>query len=307
LFENFTDSARRSVVLAENEARSLNDAFVGTEHILLGLIQEGEGAAARALASLRVSYEITRSRVAKINGRGPQGPGRRLPLTPRTLKILEISLQEARRLGRESVSTEHLLLALIEEGGGVGVHVLELMGVRLDAARMRVLKEANFNERESDMAGSLSIAGPGPPERIFLCHSSGDKQQVRILYQRLLQDGLWPWLDEIDISPGRNWEMEIRQAIRSSRHILVCLSKGSITKRGYVQKEIKQALDVADEQPDGTIFLIPVRLEDCKVPSRLGAWQWGRPVYAEWLWATTCLVGTEPAVSIQPCAECSRL
>lgn len=110
-------------------------------------------------------------------------------------------------------------------------------------------------------------------DRVFLCHSSGDKQQVRALYDRLRRDGMVPWLDEEDILPGQDWNAEIRRAIRQSRHILVCLSRDSVTKRGYVQKEIRLALDVADEQPEDTIFLIPVRLEVCTVPSRLDALQ----------------------------------
>jgi transcriptional regulator with XRE-family HTH domain len=111
-------------------------------------------------------------------------------------------------------------------------------------------------------------------EPVFLCHSSEDKDQVRDLYRRLREDGQWPWLDEVDILPGQDWGNEIRDAIRNSRKILVCLSRASISKRGYVQREIRQALDVADEQPEGTIFLIPVRLEECQLPRRLAAWQW---------------------------------
>jgi TIR domain len=110
--------------------------------------------------------------------------------------------------------------------------------------------------------------------RVFLCHSSGDKEQVRDLYRRLQRDGFQPWLDEENILPGQDWESEIRHAIQESRCVLVCLSKGSITKRGYVQKEIKHALDVADEQPEGSIFLIPALLEPCKVPDRLRSRHW---------------------------------
>jgi hypothetical protein len=110
--------------------------------------------------------------------------------------------------------------------------------------------------------------------RVFLCHSSGDKEQVRDLYRRLHRDGFEPWLDEADILPGQDWDGAIRRAIRESFYVVVCLSKNSITKRGYVQKEIKHALDVADEHDEGSIFLIPVRLEPCQVPARLGRRQW---------------------------------
>lgn len=109
---------------------------------------------------------------------------------------------------------------------------------------------------------------------VFLCHSSGDKQAVRDLYQRLRKDEFNPWLDEENLLPGQEWDQEIRKAVRNSHVVIVCLSQAAINKTGYVQKEIKFALDVADEQPEGTIFLIPVKLEECDVPERLRRWQW---------------------------------
>lgn len=112
------------------------------------------------------------------------------------------------------------------------------------------------------------------PLRIFLCHSSGDKKAVRELYHQLYADGFDPWLDEENLEPGQQWEKEIPRAVRNSDVVIVCLSHGSITKTGYVQKEIKFALDVADQQPEDTIFLIPVKLEECNVPERLSQWQW---------------------------------
>lgn len=112
------------------------------------------------------------------------------------------------------------------------------------------------------------------PLRIFLCHASNDKPTVRELYRRLRVDGFEPWLDEEDIFPGQKWQIEIPKAVRKSDVVLVCLSQHSISKAGYVQKEIKFALDVADEQPEGTIFLIPLRLEACEVPERLSDMQW---------------------------------
>jgi hypothetical protein len=99
--------------------------------------------------------------------------------------------------------------------------------------------------------------------KIFLCHSSGDKPAVRDLYQKLRADGFEPWLDEEDLLPGQECEQEIPKAVRATDAILVCLSPDSINKEGYVQKEIKYALDVADEKPEGVIFFISVRLEAC--------------------------------------------
>jgi hypothetical protein len=107
--------------------------------------------------------------------------------------------------------------------------------------------------------------------KVFLCHSSGDKPAVRDLYHRLRSaaDYISPWLDEEDLLPGQRWQDEIPRAVRESDVVIVCLSRSSVNKTGYVQKEIKYALDVADEQPEGAIFLIPARLEECELPERL--------------------------------------
>jgi TIR domain len=110
--------------------------------------------------------------------------------------------------------------------------------------------------------------------RVFLCHSSKDKLAVRNLYDRLWIGGFQPWLDEKDITAGKDWDNEIMKAVQASDVVLVCLSQASITKAGYVQKEIKVALDVADMQPENTIFIIPVKLEECAVPARLSKYQW---------------------------------
>ena len=112
------------------------------------------------------------------------------------------------------------------------------------------------------------------PLQIFLCHASADKPRVRELYSRLKQDQYEPWLDDEDLDPGDEWQVEIPKAVRTAHVVLVCLSKHSIIKKGYVQKEIKIALDVADEQPEGTVFIIPAKLEKCQVPDRLRQWHW---------------------------------
>jgi ribosome biogenesis GTPase A len=109
---------------------------------------------------------------------------------------------------------------------------------------------------------------------VFLCHASQDKERVRELYGRLSNDGLNPWLDEKSLLPGQDWNLEIRNAIRNAHAVIVCLSNNSINKVGYIQKELKFALDVADEQPDGVVFLIPARLEECTVPQRLSHLQY---------------------------------
>ena len=105
--------------------------------------------------------------------------------------------------------------------------------------------------------------------RVFLCHSSCDKPAVRKLYQRLQTCNVDPWFDEESLLPGQDWEQEIRKAVRKTDVVIVCLSRGSISKVGFVQKEIKLALEAYDEQPEGIIFLIPLKMEECEVPERL--------------------------------------
>lgn len=110
--------------------------------------------------------------------------------------------------------------------------------------------------------------------KIFLCHSSSDKPKVVELYYRLQREGFDPWLDKENLLPGQDWQEEIPKAVKTSDVVLVCLSSNSVNKAGYVQKEIKFALDRADEQPDERIFIIPLKLEECDVPSRLRKWHW---------------------------------
>jgi CheY-like chemotaxis protein len=118
------------------------------------------------------------------------------------------------------------------------------------------------------------LDGRQPPLRAFLCHAAEDKAIVRKLQRRLERDGIDPWIDDKQLTPGQNWELEIRNAIRRSDVVVVCLSRGSVSKHGFVQKELRMALDVSEEKPDGAIFLIPTRLDDCDVPHRLRQWQW---------------------------------
>jgi CheY-like chemotaxis protein len=123
-------------------------------------------------------------------------------------------------------------------------------------------------------AQAAGAAAPSRPLRVFLCQSSGDKPAVRALYGRLRAEGIDPWLDEECLLPGQDWQQEIPKAVRAADSVLVCLSRAAITKAGYVQKEIRYALDVADEQPEGAIFIVPIKLEECAVPERLRRWHW---------------------------------
>jgi ClpA/ClpB-like protein/UvrB/UvrC motif-containing protein len=140
MFERFTDRARRVVVLAQEEARMLNHNYIGTEHILLGLIHEGEGVAAKALESLGISLEAVRQQVEEIIGQGQQAPSGHIPFTPRAKKVLELSLREALQLGHNYIGTEHILLGLIREGEGVAAQVLVKLGADLSRVRQQVIQ-----------------------------------------------------------------------------------------------------------------------------------------------------------------------
>ena len=140
MFERFTDRARRVVVLAQEEARMLNHNYIGTEHILLGLIHEGDGVAAKALESLGISLEGVREQVEEIIGQGQQAASEHIPFTPRAKRVLELSLREALRLGHNYIGTEHILLGLIREGEGVAAQVLVKLGADLSSVRERVIQ-----------------------------------------------------------------------------------------------------------------------------------------------------------------------
>ncbi len=151
MFQRFSDSARRVVVLAQEEARKLNHNYIGTEHLLLGLIQEGEGIAAKALEAFQVNLDAVRGQVVEVIGRGSSAPSGHIPFTPRAKKVLELSLREALQLGHNYIGTEHILLGLIREGEGVAAKVLVKLGVDLERLRNQVLK-------------SLSGSGSAPGE-----------------------------------------------------------------------------------------------------------------------------------------------
>jgi ATP-dependent Clp protease ATP-binding subunit ClpC len=171
VFERFTDRARRVVVLAQEEARFLNHNYIGTEHILLGLLNEGEGIAAQALESLDIDLASVRDEVVKIIGQGQQSPSGHIPFTPRAKKVLELSLREALQLGHNYIGTEHILLGLIREGEGVAAQVLQQLGAELQKVRQTVIqllsgpggseeqqpKTAGAGGRESSSSGSTVL------------------------------------------------------------------------------------------------------------------------------------------------------
>ncbi len=161
MFERFTDRARRVVVLAQEEARLLNHNYIGTEHILLGLIHEGEGVAARGLESLGISLESVRSQVVEIIGQGSQAPSGHIPFTPRAKKVLELSLREALQLGHNYIGTEHILLGLIREGEGVAAQVLQKLGAELHKVRQTVIQLLSGVQGEESSSQSAHPGGSG--------------------------------------------------------------------------------------------------------------------------------------------------
>ncbi len=156
MFERFTDRARRVVVFAQEEARILNHNYIGTEHILLGLIHEGEGVAAKALESLNISLEAVRQQVEEIIGQGQAAPTGHIPFTPRAKKVLELALREALQLGHNYIGTEHILLGLVREGEGVAAQVLQKRGADLARVRQTVVEL---------LPGSAESAGRSPRRR----------------------------------------------------------------------------------------------------------------------------------------------
>src|SRR5216110_3247435 len=173
MFERFTDRARRVVVLAQEEARMLNHNYIGTEHILLGLIHEGEGVAAKALESLGISLEGVRQQVEEIIGQGQQAPSGHIPFTPRAKKVLELSLREALQLGHNYIGTEHILLGLIREGEGVAAQVLVKLGADLNRVRQQVIQLLSGYQGKEPAAAGSSASGEAAPSTSLVLDQFG--------------------------------------------------------------------------------------------------------------------------------------
>ncbi|WP_425864922.1 ATP-dependent Clp protease ATP-binding subunit [Arthrobacter sp. TWP1-1] len=204
MFERFTDRARRVVVLAQEEARMLNHNYIGTEHILLGLIHEGEGVAAKALESLNISLDGVREQVQEIIGQGQQAPSGHIPFTPRAKKVLELSLREALQLGHNYIGTEHILLGLIREGEGVAAQVLVKLGADLGRVRQQVIQLlSGYQGKEPVASGSQQPEGT-PAGSVVL------DQFGRNLTQAARENKLDPVI-------GREHEMERVMQILSRR------------------------------------------------------------------------------------------
>ncbi|MEC3913747.1 ATP-dependent Clp protease ATP-binding subunit [Nocardia sp. CDC153] len=206
MFERFTDRARRVVVLAQEEARMLNHNYIGTEHILLGLIHEGEGVAAKSLESLGISLEGVRSQVEEIIGQGQQAPSGHIPFTPRAKKVLELSLREALQLGHNYIGTEHILLGLIREGEGVAAQVLVKLGADLNRVRQQVIQLlSGYQGGKESVEGSGSRGETGTPSTSLVLDQFG-----RNLTQAALEGKLDPVI-------GRSKEIERVMQVLSRR------------------------------------------------------------------------------------------
>jgi Clp amino terminal domain, pathogenicity island component len=160
MFERFTEPSRRVVVLAQEEARMLNHSYIGTEHILLGLIHEGEGVAARAIVSLGLTLEMARDQVRDLVGAGPEAPSGHIPFTPPAKTVLELSLREALALKKDYIDTEHILLGLVREGHGVGAQILDT-AAPLAVVREKVLLLAATEANEPGPDEQLAVEWPG--------------------------------------------------------------------------------------------------------------------------------------------------
>jgi ATP-dependent Clp protease ATP-binding subunit ClpC len=190
MFERFSPRARHAVVLAQEEARILNHNYIGTEHILLGLLAEREGVAARVLSSLDISLGAARDQVREIIGEGTQELSGHIPFTPRAKKVLELSLREAMGLRSEIIGTEHLLLGLIAEGDGVGAQILERLGASADVVREKVVELARA---EPDTAPAEAVAAEAtsaedPVERPTRTAFASRTMQIRIEAIREVRD-----------------------------------------------------------------------------------------------------------------------
>jgi ATP-dependent Clp protease ATP-binding subunit ClpC len=188
MFERFSPRARRAIVLAQEESRLLSHNYIGTEHILLGLLAERDGVAARALRSLGIRLDAARDQVREIIGEGQQAPSGHIPFTPRAKKVLELSLREAMRLRSEIIGTEHLLMGLIAEGDGVGAQILERLGASADAVREKVVDVAR-TEPETDPAEAASAeAASAEDPRLTRTAFASRSMQIRIEAIREVRD-----------------------------------------------------------------------------------------------------------------------
>ena len=279
MFERFTDRARRVVVLAQEEARLLNHNYIGTEHILLGLIHDGEGVAAKALESLGISLDAVRQQVEEIIGQGQQAPSGHIPFTPRAKKTLEIALREALQLGHNYIGTEHILLGLIREGQGVAAQILVQRGADLDRVRKVVMEELGRVGATADatavdrtpaadeiLTAAQEISGPAPMGSHHLLESlarADDSLAAKALQALGVDaDALAAKIDELGIDGTSDLTPE--QAAARRMEVRLEGDEVHIVLRDDASIAVVRA--VADE------FGTPIRGDDPTAASLVGLW-----------------------------------
>src|SRR5487761_2788925 len=281
LFERFTDRARRVLVLAQEEARDLNHAFIGTEHILLGLIREGEGVAAKALDALGVTFDVVREKVEEAIGPNSNPSPGSPPFTPRAKKVLELSLREALQLGHSYIGTEHMLLGLVREGDGVAAQVLNDLGADMARVRTQVI------QMMSGQAGKE--AGPSScPSSKSDAESSGGSAVLDQFGRNLTQFAREGKLDPL---VGRDKEVErVMQVLsRRTKNNPVLIGEPGVGKtaivEGLAQKIVAGQVPAAPSSSSSTRstpWWAPVRRRGPSTPPRSSSPCWRAASSRRW-------------------------